>query len=508
MAQEEDAGRQALTPRQRHVAALVARGFTNQQIAKELVVTHGTAANHVQQILSRLGLASRAELAVWASQRGLAVAENQLLSTLQRLLDIDPRDLDSALDAAAQAVAQALGADKVDAFVYESSTATLVARGTSPTPLGRKQHALGLHRLPLANGGRMVEVFESGSFRHAGNVDKDLHELRGIRVGLGVRSEISVPLEIAGERAGVLAAVSTAPEFFSESDLRFLATVSHWVGIVAQRAELRQQTASEADARGRRAAAEELVTILAHDFRNFLTPLRGRLELLGRRARRDGHAQYVRDADELLGTVDRLDRLVRDLLDTARLEEGLFDLTQRPVDLVELVTATVGDFAPGENSVHIRTQADEIVVSADPSRIRQVVENLLSNALKVQPDNAPVVVELEVCESWAIVAIEDRGPGIAPEVLPTLFQRFASGSGSVGVGLGLYLARGITEAHGGSLEVDSRVGRGARFTVRLPLERVARVVDDSEIGSGSGHHAPHQRAGNNGLDTEQPQATG
>jgi two-component system OmpR family sensor kinase len=507
MAQAEDAGRQALTPRQRHVAALVARGLTNQQIAQELVVTHGTAANHVQQILRRLGLGSRSELAVWASQRGLAVAENRLLTTLQRLLEIDPRDLDSALDAAAQSVAQALGADKVDAFVYESSTATLVARGTSPTPMGRKQHALGLHRLPLANGGRMVEVFESGSFRRAGHVERDARELRGIRVGLGVRSEISVPLEIATQRAGVLTAVSVAPEFFSESDLRFLATVSHWVGIVAQRAELRQQTASEADARGRRAAAEELITILAHDFRNFLTPLRGRLELLGRRARRDGHAQYVRDADELVSTLDRLDRLVRDLLDTARLDQGLFDLTRRPVDLVELVATTVGDFAPGENSVHIRTQADEIVVSADPRRIRQVVENLLSNALKVQPDNAPVVVELDVCESSAVVAIEDRGPGIAPEILPTLFQRFASSSGSVGLGLGLYLARGITEAHGGSIDVGSRIGGGARFTVRLPLEPAALSADHSEFGSASGQHAAYQPAGKNGLDIEQPQAT-
>jgi signal transduction histidine kinase len=279
------------------------------------------------------------------------------------------------------------------------------------------------------------------------------------------------------------------------------------VGIVAQRAALRQQTASEADARGRCAAAEELITILAHDFRNFMTPLRGRLELLGRRARRDGHAHYVRDADELVGTLDRLDRLVRDLLDTARLEQGLFNLMQRPVDLVELVAATVGDFAPGENSVHVRTKADEIVVSADPSRIRQAVENLLSNALKVQPENAPVVVELEVCEAWAVVAIEDRGPGIAPEILPTLFQRFASGSGSVGLGLGLYLARGIAEAHGGSVEVDSRVGRGARFTLRLPLERAALGVNDSHVGPASGRHAPYQDVVHSGVDTNQPQTT-
>ena len=77
-----------------------------------------------------------------------------------------------------------------------------------------------------------------------------------------------------------------------------------------------------------------------------------------------------------------------------------------------------------------------------------------------------------------MVTVEDRGPGIPPDVLPRLFQRFTSGPGSVGLGLGLYLARGITEAHAGSLEVDSAPGRGTRFTMRLPLEpsSVARCV--------------------------------
>jgi two-component system OmpR family sensor kinase len=472
MSQDESApGREALTPRQREIAALVARGYTNQQIAAEMVITPGTAANHVQQILTRLGLSSRSELAAWASQRGLATEENRLLTTLQRLLEIVPRDLDSALDAASLAVAEALRAEKVDAFLYEPSTATLVARGTAPTPLGRKQHALGLHRLPIANGGRMVEVFQAGTPRRASRVDRDTRELRGIRVGLGIRSEVSVPFEVAGERRGVLAAVSTAPEFFSDGDLRFLATVSRWVGMVAHRAELTENAASEATAQGRRAAAEELVTVLAHDFRNFLTPLRGRLELLGRRARREGLDRYLRDAEELISTVDRLDRLVRDLLDTARLKQGLFELTCEPVDLVELVRVAVAEFATSPGAVEVQATMDELVVSADSSRLRQVFENLLSNAMKVQPEGEPVQIVLDATsDGWATVTVVDRGPGIAPELIPHLFQRFTAGSESVGLGLGLYLARGITDAHGGSLEVDSRPGYGARLMVRLPLE--------------------------------------
>ena len=319
-------GRDALTVRQREVAALVAQGYTNQQIAAEMVISPGTAANHVQQTLGRLGLSSRSELATWVSQRGLANGQNRLLNTLERLIDILPLDLDSALDAATLAVAEALRCEKVDAFLYEPSTSTLVARGTSPTPLGRKQHALGLHRLAIVNGGRMVEVFQTGNARRAGRVDRDTRELRGLRVGLGIRSDISVPLEVAGERRGVLSAVSQSPEFFSDGDLRFLATVSRWVGMVAHHAELTEQASSEAAARARQGAAEELITVLAHDFRNLLTPVRGRLDLMARRARREGLERYLSDAQEVVRSLDRLNRLVHDLLDTARLKQGLLEL--------------------------------------------------------------------------------------------------------------------------------------------------------------------------------------
>ena len=267
-----------------------------------------------------------------------------------------------------------------------------------------------------------------------------------------------MPLEVAGERRGVLSAVSTSAEFFTQGDLQFLVTVGRWVGMVAHRAELVDRSTSEAAATGRRAAAEELITILAHDFRNLLTPLRARVDLLARRARREAQPRYVRDAEELIGSVDRLDRLVRDLLDSARLKQGVFELTREPVDLVELVRMTAAEFAPMPGMIELRAPMDELVVSADAGRLRQVIENLVSNALKVPPENEPVLIELTMDESWAIVAVVDCGPGLAPEVMPHLFERFGAGPGSIGLGLGLYLARGISNAHGGILEVDSRPG--------------------------------------------------
>ena len=134
---------------------------------------------------------------------------NRLLATLEQLLAIDESDLHGALDRACHMVAKALRADKVDAALYDPTTETLVAAGTSHTPLGRKQHAIGMNRLPVANGGREVEVFLTGVPYATGQADQDPGQLRGMTEGLGIRSAIMVPLEVAGTRRGVFLASST-----------------------------------------------------------------------------------------------------------------------------------------------------------------------------------------------------------------------------------------------------------------------------------------------------------
>ena len=110
---------------------------------------------------------------------------------------------------------------------------------------------------------------------------------------------------------------------------------------------------------------------------------------------------------------------------------------------------------------------------ADADRLRQALENLLSNALRYSPEGMPVIVEVHTERqeesTWAAITVHDAGPGISPELLPRLFTRFASGGSNKGLGLGLYLAHGIALAHGGTLTVDSRPGKGASFRLALPL---------------------------------------
>jgi DNA-binding CsgD family transcriptional regulator len=188
--------------------------------------------------------------------------KDRLLAILQQLLALQADDLKPALDAAAQAVADAMVADKVDVFLHRPADHTLVAVGTSDTPMGRQERQLGLDVLRIAAGGTTTRVFQTGQSRLTGHLDRDPEELRGIVEGLGVRSQVGVPILAAGERCGVLMICSATPERFSQDDLRFAESVAHWVALVGYRAAHIERLASEVAEASLRVAAENLIATL------------------------------------------------------------------------------------------------------------------------------------------------------------------------------------------------------------------------------------------------------
>ncbi|MBA3471190.1 MAG: HAMP domain-containing histidine kinase [Herpetosiphonaceae bacterium] len=399
-------------------------------------------------------------------------AESKLLLTLQRLLEIQGTEVKAALDEASQLLAQALNADKVDIFLYEESSATLVAVGTSQTPMGILQHKIGMDRLPVANGGRTVEVFESGQAYHTDHADQDPQVLRGMKEGLGIRSMIVVSLDVDTQRRGVLSACTAQPESFSAADSHFLESVSRWIGVIIHRAELVEQMRRDAAERAQQTVANELITVLAHDLRNYLAPLRGRLDLLLGRARRDNRTIDIRDAQLALTSFERLHQLIKNMLDSARLEQGLFTFEPRSFNLNELAEKTVAMLRTPDHTLQI-SSLEELCIDGDPNNIQQVLENLISNALKHAPRGSTVSIRLERetrdTGQWSLVKIHDQGPGIPAEIRERIFQRFAAGPNSSGLGLGLYIAQGIVSAHGGALTVDSDPATGTTFTVALPI---------------------------------------
>jgi NtrC-family two-component system sensor histidine kinase KinB len=171
----------------------------------------------------------------------------------------------------------------------------------------------------------------------------------------------------------------------------------------------------------------------------------------------------------------RLRGLIDDMLNVSRIDAGIFSVSAERVDLGVLVKACAAPLSSAREPVNVQLVTEEsIVVSADPNRLRQCLENLITNAINVSPSGVPVRILVkrkprDKDRQWASVEICDEGPGIPAEFLPRIFDRFVTGSPREGgLGLGLYIAKRIAALHGGDLSVESTPGRGARFILLLP----------------------------------------
>lgn len=401
------------------------------------------------------------------------ISDQRLLDTFERFLALPTGSLELTLSGAADLVAGLLDADKVDAFLHDPTRNSLVALGTSRQPLSALQRKQGLDVVPVSDGGLSALVFTSREPLLSGDVGSDMRELRGVREVLGVQSLIAVPLEVGGTVRGVLNVTSREPGKWSAEGLRLTVLVARWVGLVAHRAQLVAELERRALEQGRIAVADELVTVVAHDLRNYLAPLELRLRLLRRNAERDSRAGDLHELDRGLRTVARLGSFVTDLLDVARIDHGLFELDSHPVQLVTLAEDVASMLSSETRPVQVEA-AEEVVVSADVLRIRQCLDNLVANAVKHAPEGAAVTVvvarEERASGPWARIDIIDEGPGVPQHLIPNIFERFVGGEKTreAGLGLGLFLAKRIALMHRGDLTLESKPGLGTRFTLTLP----------------------------------------
>ena len=395
-----------------------------------------------------------------------------LLRALERVLEIDGTDLRDVLSRAADVIVGEVRADKVDVFVHDRASDTLVALGTSHTPMTERERAAGLDRLPVATAGRIAAVHLSREPFRTGDLALDPLRIPALVERVGVRSVMMVPFELGLDATGVLNVDSGAVDQFDDEDFAFTRAVARWIGLVAHRAELTRTLAARAREDGRREAAEELVMVVAHDLRNVVAPALGRVQLLKRRAVREGRPRDERDASLAEHSLLRVVRLVSELLDVARIDRGLFDLTLTAVDLVEVLQDVARALADPKKPVSVRVEHEDLVMTGDGARLRQVFENLVSNAMKHAPDGASVGIDVR-WESggehdWAEIDVTNPGAPVPAELASRIFERFVRAGSSTGLGLGLHLAREIVVAHGGTIALVP-LETGARFRVRLPL---------------------------------------
>jgi signal transduction histidine kinase len=222
---------------------------------------------------------------------------------------------------------------------------------------------------------------------------------------------------------------------------------------------------------------DEFLAVLSHELRNPLAPIRNSIYLLNHLDPAGEQAQRAREILER--QTQHITRLVDDLLDVTRIARGKIELRRSRADLTELVRKALQDYAPLFQQYDIVVESDlpphPLWADIDTTRIAQLVGNLLQNAAKFTPAQGRVAVRLQRDGRWAEIRVADTGAGITADLVPGLFEPFMQGKQSLartegGLGLGLALVKGIVELHDGDVRVDSDgPGRGATFTVRLPL---------------------------------------
>ena len=288
---------------------------------------------------------------------------------------------------------------------------------------------------------------------------------------LGASAVLIVPLRAGGRAIGALHLVRTVAGASHNSDE--VSVADQFAGLAAlalENARLYQES--------RRAVRErdDMLAIVSHDLRN---PVNAIVMLTGAVLGRDpGDERPLMNRDDveaIRGAARQADGLIQDLQDVSRIANARLRVERRAVLLSELVKESADMFEPVmEDAVlrFVRRIDDDLPpVQADRQRLQQVLSNVLGNAVRFTPHGGEIVLSAKRLTDRVRIAVRDTGPGVAPDDLPRLFERHwqAPRLLRAGSGLGLFIAKGIVEAHGGEIGVDSEVGKGSEFWFTIPL---------------------------------------
>jgi signal transduction histidine kinase len=263
---------------------------------------------------------------------------------------------------------------------------------------------------------------------------------------------------------------------FADEEVELIALLGRLAATAVQNIrsyEAERQTVEEL--RRLSALRADFVSLVSHELRSPMAAVIGAARTLHDRWRILSSGQREAFLALIADETNRLAALIGDVLDTSRIEAGTFSFTFSDVDLTRLVEDTVATAAVGQDEVHVRARVLGTLppIRGDRERLRQVLTNLIDNAVKYSPAGDEVEVVATPENGTVRISVSDRGPGIPEDQQVLIFEKFgrADVPGSKpGTGLGLFIARSIAEAHGGRLEVRSRPEAGATFTLTLPVE--------------------------------------
>ncbi|HEY7705992.1 MAG TPA: ATP-binding protein [Gaiellaceae bacterium] len=328
---------------------------------------------------------------------------------------------------------------------------------------------------PIA-GSVVEDVVKSGQTVYRQDMSEPGYDEESEFLALGLHSRVFAPLLTGAETIGAISVVRREANAFRAGEIELLGLLGRLAGSAVQniRAYEAERTTVE-ELRKLSALRADFVSLVSHELRSPMASVIGSARTLEQRWRELTAEQREAFLALIAHETSRLADLIGDVLDTSRIEAGTFSYSFADVDLAQLVrdSAAAAGHAQDEVAVEAVVRDQLPPVRGDRDRLRQVLVNLIDNAVKYSPPGDEVRVEAENADGRVVIEVRDRGPGISPEHQRVIFEKFGRVNvgehAKPGTGLGLFIARSIAEAHGGALEVRSAPGRGATFRLSLPL---------------------------------------
>jgi signal transduction histidine kinase len=385
-----------------------------------------------------------------------------LSTALARPLDAPPEQL---LDVLASEARRILGAEYAAVGIGTDPArpfATWATSGITPALAA----AIGRHPRPV---GQLGEVLRTGRSTR-------LRDLRAHPAFVGfpahhpeMRSFLGIPIVFRGKGIGTLYATNKqSGDEFSEEDQRLAELLAIRVGVLMEAERLRGEVEAAVHAR------DNLLAVVSHDLRSPLQAIQLGATLVERMLT-GGEPEARRGIEIVLRSAEAMSRLIDDLLQAAAIESGTFSVEPGREAVLQimhdLVQITEPLAATRSIKLALRAAADRPRIWCDRSRVLQVLTNLVGNATKFADAGSTIEISASAGGELVTFAVADRGPGIPEDQLPYLFERYWKGKPSRphGVGLGLSIAKGIVEAHGGRIWVESKLGAGTTFSFTIPI---------------------------------------
>lgn len=384
-------------------------------------------------------------------------------------------DLDAVAAQVARRAAELVEAERAAVLMLDQLGEVLAAL---PTAYGIPPSHLWRLRFRIADGGPNVHVFQTGRPYISNDATGDRRDPCRSARALEERSVLAVPLRAAGT-VGVLRVSNKRHGLFTRQDARLLAVFAAQAAVALQNATLYQRAVHEREQlKELERLKSHFLSLVSHELRTPLASIKASAEVLLSTAAPDAPDAQVRLLRNIDRASDRLGALITDLLDLTRLEGGRLELNRDRVDLREVVeeaAATVRPLADARRQqVTLTLDPSPCIVDGDRRRLEQIALNLLTNAVKYGRVGGRIWLALRRGQDRQIrLEVRDDGPGIRAADQRLVFERFYRPDTddtrrASGTGLGLPIARALTELHGGRIELWSEPGRGSSFVVTLP----------------------------------------